>query len=608
MNNEDETETKLSSLPTCAGEFVRLVIKKMRYRRKVRADVMAELAAHFEDELKDCANDEEREQKAQRLIDEFGDTKLLAVLLRRAKKRCRPLWRTAVARTFQTAGILILCLVVYVIWFLSGKPVITVDYVAELNRIVRPVTDESLNAAPLYNKAAKLYGEKPSDDYLLFFAANCKDVVDKESSFGEWLTADEIKELFSNVEKPNFNEEKLRIWQQVVTRLSILLKKKYHEVTVGEKKFIEKWLLDRQQALEAVLAGSKKPYYWREYSNNNEESGVMGILLPSLSEFRKLAWALLWRAQLRTEQGQYEDTIENITSCYRLGKHIKNEDGFLVEQLVGMAIEALAVQVLRDILGEHEMDSTTLTKLQDDFEQMIDDEDFTVSFKFEKLAMYDVIQRCFTEDRLGGGHLSLEGGFKLFRVLEGLSPIRYDGDVKQRLLTSSLHILFTHPNKQESREMADHCYAFWEKIVPKTPAQIQAENIDIEKRTMELFKGNILLEIFAPDFGRINEVAHRRKTEVEATLTIIALLRYQQDTGSYPESLEELITAGYLEELPLDSFSDKPMVYRRTNGNFLLYSVGLNFIDDGGKLYRTDIGRPRPWADEGDAVFWPVTK
>jgi hypothetical protein len=108
---KESPKTDLQNLPAPAAEFIKLVIKKMRYRRKVRADVMAELAAHFEDELKGFTNDEERQQKAPRLIDEFGDAKLLAVLLRRAKKRCRPLWRTVVARTFQTAGILILCLV-----------------------------------------------------------------------------------------------------------------------------------------------------------------------------------------------------------------------------------------------------------------------------------------------------------------------------------------------------------------------------------------------------------------------------------------------------------------------------------------------------------------
>ena len=169
----------LSYLPRCAGEYIKLVIKKMRYRKQVRADVLAELASDFEEELKECTSDEQKQQIARQLIDEFGDVKLLAALLRRGKKRCRPLWRKVVARSFQAFGVLILCFIFYIIWFLSGKPVITTDYVAEFNKIVRPPADESLNAAPLYIKAVELY-EEMSDDFLLFFAKNHQAVVDKK--------------------------------------------------------------------------------------------------------------------------------------------------------------------------------------------------------------------------------------------------------------------------------------------------------------------------------------------------------------------------------------------------------------------------------------------
>ena len=51
-----DSEKLFAGLPLVAGEYIRLVIKKMGYRRKVRQDVQAELAAHFEDALADCQN------------------------------------------------------------------------------------------------------------------------------------------------------------------------------------------------------------------------------------------------------------------------------------------------------------------------------------------------------------------------------------------------------------------------------------------------------------------------------------------------------------------------------------------------------------------------
>ena len=154
---KENKQNDLQNLPGCVAEFLKQLLKKMRYRRKVRLDVQAELAAHFEDELKDCETVEEREQKAERLITDFGEVKLLAILLRRAKKRCRPLWRTVVARTFQGIGVLIVCFIFYAIWFSCGEPAIRVDYVELLNQMNRPQVRNQDNAWPHYEKAFKLY-------------------------------------------------------------------------------------------------------------------------------------------------------------------------------------------------------------------------------------------------------------------------------------------------------------------------------------------------------------------------------------------------------------------------------------------------------------------
>jgi hypothetical protein len=89
-----------AGLPPVAVEYVKLVIKEMGYRRKVREDVQAELAAHFEDALALCTGEKEKEEAAQKIIAEFGDAKVIGILARWAKKRCRPMWRTAIVRFY----------------------------------------------------------------------------------------------------------------------------------------------------------------------------------------------------------------------------------------------------------------------------------------------------------------------------------------------------------------------------------------------------------------------------------------------------------------------------------------------------------------------------
>jgi len=570
MKKPDEAERIFNKLPVSASEFIQLVIRKMRYRREVRQDVKAELTAHFEDELKDCKRDSERVQKARQLITDFGDAKLLAVLLRRAKKRCRPLWKTAVARTFQTTGILILCFIVYVVWFFTGKPVITTDYVAELNRIVTQSSDGTLNAAPFYHEAAQVFKELPDD-------------------------------------------------------ISVLLRKKYKEVTPEQKQLIAKWLTDDQKIIELVVAGTRRPYCWQKYEGDE----MLSILLPHLNEFRNLARTLIWRAQLRVEQGRYEDTFNDVKSCYRFGLHIKG-DGLLIEQLVGIAIEAISVQTIRDILSQHKIDSAMLAKLQDDFEQMLLREDFTASLIAEKMATYDVIQRTFT-DGLGNGHIIPARFEKLLADVQVISAgparggsvsadeyqqpeflsglmllIRLSADSVCSFAKNTGYILFMHPDKQKTLRAAQQVYDYWETLGVKTPAQIRAEGINPEKEAMEIIKGNLLLEKLVPVLDRVTEIVHRHKVNVEATPAIIAILRYYRDTGDYPKDMEQIITAGYLRQLPMDVYSGKPLVYRKTDDSFILYSFGEDFKDDGGKPGTSRKGKPRLWDDDGDSIFWPV--
>jgi len=603
------------NLPECAIDFIKLVIRQMRYRKKVRAEVMAELAAHFEDELKDCKSDEEKERKAKELIADFGDVKLLGVLLRRAKKRCRPLWRTMVARTFQTVGILILLLIVYIGWFLMGEPVISVDYLAQLNQMVQPAVDESLNAAPLYEKAVQLYG-KCSDDFLLFFAENYKEIGDplvggrfrREGRLRAEELADDIRQLLSTKQETDLAEKtRLQIESEVGTTASVLLTRRYQETSTIERKFIKKWIEDQKEALDLVVAGTQKPYYWQKYGSKQNTSEMMSILLPELANFKRLAYSLLRRARFGAEQGRYEDAFSDMKSCYRLGQHIKGDNTFVIEQLVGMAIEALATQRLRDILSEYEIDSIVLTKLQNEFEQIVAEEDFAMSFQAERLSIYDVIQRCFTEDRIGGGHLCLEEFKRLRALVADYDSYSFlEEIIEERAWTAPLRVLFTHPNKHETFRAAEELYDYWESLNLKSPARIRTEGIDIDKDTMEIIEGNILLDVFATNFGRAIEMSYQIKAEVQAIVTIMGLLRHKNDKGFYPQSLRELTGEGYISELPMDPWTDKPLVYKKTDESFTLYSVGRNFEDDGGEVVRDYDGQPEMWGGEGDVVFWPV--
>jgi hypothetical protein len=76
-----------------------------------------------------------------------------------------------------------------------------------------------------------------------------------------------------------------------------------------------------------------------------------------------------------------------------------------------------------------------------------------------------------------------------------------------------------------------------------------------------------------------------RAHQTEDNLSVaIALARYQRAHKRYPKNLEALAPK-YLAQIPQDIFSGKALIYHPTNNGYLLYSVGINGKDEGGRGY-----------------------
>ena len=148
---------QFENLPKSAVEYINLVIKNMRYRKKVREEVREELIDHFEEHLKDCATNEEKEQKAQQLISEFGDAKLLGQTYAPGKKTLPAIMAENPRKSVPACRTDNLRISVHLrFWLRMGKPTIKINYAQWLTDQQRQGRDESLNAMPEIDKAAEL--------------------------------------------------------------------------------------------------------------------------------------------------------------------------------------------------------------------------------------------------------------------------------------------------------------------------------------------------------------------------------------------------------------------------------------------------------------------
>jgi len=546
-----------AGLPPVAVEYIRLVIKKMGYRRKVREDVQAELIAHFEDTLASCASEKEKEEASQKIITEFGNAKVIGILARRAKKRCRPLWRTVIVRSLQAAAIIVLYLGICFAHLNIGRPNISVNYVDWLNKLVSQGNSDSLNARPYFDKAVEL-----------------------------WI--------------PMFSE---------------ILQKSLHDwpgdMNEAQRQAVAKVLDENAKAIELIKEGVEKPYCWTTYSSDVNESVKKALLqqtggkiipdyeitavlwgngMKNLPGYRRVAYTLAMQASWKAYCGDTKGAFSDCFILQKFGSHLQGK-GLLVEQLVGIAIDALGLNRAFMILEKVDVPADVLKNFQEEVEREDYKQAKVINLEAEKAFLYDYIQKSFTDDGKGNGHVLAKG-----------LPLVID-DWKSSLWG---FISFSYPDKREVVATIDEYFERGQQLIEETPRELhKAEKIDIWDNLGEKC---FLLKMTGPAHRKVGELSWRVRTHRKSLIAVLAVLRYKKTKGEYPANLEELTAAGYLKELPMDPWSDKPLGYRKTDGNFILYGVGKNFVDDGGQVIRDDKGKVKQYADEGDWVFWPVVK
>ncbi len=543
-------------LPACATEFIDEVTKRIRYRRKVREDVDAELAAHFEDHLRECKSPQERERKARQLIEEFGDQKLLAVLCRRAKKRCRPLWYKVLVRNMQAVGIVVLYIVLCSLRLFVGSPSLKVDYLAWLSDRTREGRAESLNAKPHFDKAAGLVKDKELFDL-------CRRIARMRPS--------------------DMNE--------------------------ADRKTLADVAQHNADACETLRQGVTKPYYWVQYEiavNEPVPEGVIGpegdldgrssdpamafgrATVVSAPGYRRLAQAFHIATVWRACQGDVGGALDDCLVLMDFGMHLEGR-GTQLEQLVGTAIEVIGHSTVFTVLDCYDVPASDLARIQARMADLYARHACVMDVAGERAVYLALIQQMFTDDGRGNGHV-LKRGLPLAASgwTDGIASL----------------LLFGYPDR---REMTSRIEAFWDEyqlVLETEPYRPQYE--ERKAQWMVPAQESFLLRMSIPAQERLVALAWRLKTGRRALLTNMAMMRYVQDKGHYPLSLDALLADGYMKELPLDPYSGKAFGYRRTDKGFVLYRWGENLTDDGGRQATGQDGKPHMWTSNGDWVFWPV--
>jgi hypothetical protein len=299
-------------------------------------------------------------------------------------------------------------------------------------------------------------------------------------------------------------------------------------------------------------------------------------------------------------------SIETCLAIARTAGHWQGK-GALVEQLVGLSLSSLAHGEILSLFAHQKLSVAELQRLQEQLSQIYSEGYPLINMEGERLTFMDIVQRSFTDGGPGGGHL-IPGSWDHYIDMSPPDPDEREKRLFMPLFTAAS---MAHARRNATIAKANEIYDLQSKLAGMTPYQKHTSDLKTADEIMyESWHGYrfFLIGVFMPATARVSEIAYRARTYHEATVAILALHRWRLEKNQYPATLGELVAAGFLNELPMDPWSDKPLVYKKTDDDFILYSVGFNFTDDGGEYDRDRSGNIRQWSDNGDAVFWPVIK
>ncbi len=331
------------------------------------------------------------------------------------------------------------------------------------------------------------------------------------------------------------------------------------------------WLDVNQKPLKAILDASRRPRYFSPLVPP-DDSALLNALMPTEQKSRAAARLLLAQAMLELGRGNVERAFELTLACHRLGRLV-SEHPTLIGSFIAIALEAIAKQGDAAIVLDGSLTADQAAEYRQRLQALPPPRTIVdVVDRGERLMSLDMILASFS-----GRVIETEVPPQL--MLMGLDPnpaLRrfndaYDESVTALKLSDPVDRAQAFADLDEAiMKQADHRKPeMWLRLL------VQAKGVVSEEI------GNILVGLLTPAFEQAAIAEDRRTIRLTLTDVGYALAEFRAEQETFPETLQELVP-NHIDAVPLDPYTGDPLKYKRTDGGFLLYSVGKNSIDDGG--------------------------
>jgi ABC-type transport system involved in multi-copper enzyme maturation permease subunit len=303
---------------------------------------------------------------------------------------------------------------------------------------------------------------------------------------------------------------------------------------------------------------------------------VLSTLLGDIQQTRTLARLLSFDVMLRLHDRDVDGALTSSRGILNCARAV-GDAPLLIGMFMRTSQRSLTAHAVERVLAQGEPSEQALAELQ----RLLEDE-----------GRQPLLLQALRGERAGMNRLAenLRGGKVKSQFLYG--PPLGRKSLLPQFQAEEVAVLLSGSLARQHAALLEH---FTELVeAAKLPEPLQDAQIARVQKPLNPRMG--LLGLLAPAVGRAAGVHRSSVAQLRSLVTALAVERYRLRTGHWPQRLADLVPE-YLVEPPADPFDGKPLRYRRLADGVVVYSVGLDGVDDGGtfdperrQLPGTDIG------------------
>lgn len=360
----------------------------------------------------------------------------------------------------------------------------------------------------------------------------------------------------------------------------------------ADSPFVAKWLAANEKSLAELPGALDRPKYYAPLLLQDSNEALIAALLPYLSPVRDLSRAVVMRGMRHIQTGNPEKALADSMLIHRLARHSAN-GGFLIDYLVGVAIEGMAAKLDATIAHRGKLSAKQARAFAAELAKLPSLPLCAEKLEAERFMFLDAVSLLV---RTGPRGLQTLGAMTerespTNAAIDQLFRQSIDWDVALKLGNEAYDKFIAGAQLKDwdaRRKGASKLFEDYEKQLQSDlhdPIDWLAAALDAKVRARKAgrFMGHTMVMLLLPALEAVFGAEERELVKRDLVQISFALAAYRAEEGKYPAELASLVPK-YLEKLPLDRSTGKDYRIRYADGGYVLYGLGGNLKDDGGNV------------------------